>query len=427
MERWVVNENWTYTADITPFLQSHKQDTTLLVFYGIDTIANILDTCSLGEQPVSQYTYDVSELVRSPLHNDTNITVAFESAWFYGLNVSSRPDAETLPAGLSGDGPAFVPSGIRKPAYLITLPRDPRGHVEIGTPPISPHGDVSSGGSVFIEESSIDIFKVGQSFSVPPNEKADWILNISLALRSPVAHKGATMRLSFPELRLNSRAFSLPAFGGDAGRAFWVGATWRIPDSIPKRWYPHNLGNPQLYNLSVTIDWGWKLPGLQHEDRLSYYPAGSISIFQRRGGTSGITPGILAWSELIFSDALYPINNFMLESIEPEVRQNVRRVNRHPSNVQWAGGNEIEGIVVSANLSQGAPEGNHLLNEVGYIWAVIAMNLIDNSMLPISRCPIYAVTSETKSILPIERYNYDAAVAFDYHTFPLSRFVNEFG
>lgn len=41
-ERWVVNENWTYTADIAPFLRSHKQDTTLLVFYGIDTIANIV-------------------------------------------------------------------------------------------------------------------------------------------------------------------------------------------------------------------------------------------------------------------------------------------------------------------------------------------------------------------------------------------------
>ena len=55
--------------------------------------------------------------------------------------------------------------------------------------------------------------------------------------------------------------------------------------------------------------------------------------------------GIFAWSELIFSDALYPINSWLLESIEPEVRQNVRRINRHPSNVQWAGGNEIEGIV----------------------------------------------------------------------------------
>jgi beta-mannosidase len=72
--------------------------------------------------------------------------------------------------------------------------------------------------------------------------------------------------------------------------------------------------------------------------------------------------GILAWSELIFSDSLSPINDFFLESIEPEVRQNVRRVNRHPSNVQWAGGNEIEGIVMAANTS--LANGTHYLDEV---------------------------------------------------------------
>lgn len=72
--------------------------------------------------------------------------------------------------------------------------------------------------------------------------------------------------------------------------------------------------------------------------------------------------GILAWSELIFSDTLYPINDFLLQSIEPEVRQNVRRVKRNPSNAQWAGGNEIEGIVISAN--QTLANGTHYLDEV---------------------------------------------------------------
>ena len=60
--------------------------------------------------------------------------------------------------------------------------------------------------------------------------------------------------------------------------------------------------------------------------------------------------GILAWSELIFSDAFYPTNDFFLDSVEREVRQNVLRVNRHPSNAQWAGGNEIEVILPYAPL-----------------------------------------------------------------------------
>lgn len=75
--------------------------------------------------------------------------------------------------------------------------------------------------------------------------------------------------------------------------------------------------------------------------------------------------GILAWSELIFSDALYPINDFILESVDPEVRQNVRRINKHPSNVQWAGGNEIEGIVIAVN--QTWENGTHYLDEASAI------------------------------------------------------------
>lgn len=73
--------------------------------------------------------------------------------------------------------------------------------------------------------------------------------------------------------------------------------------------------------------------------------------------------GILAWSEFIFSDALYALDDWLLDSVDVEVRQNVRRVNRHASNVQWAGGNEIEGIVQGVNVS-GVADAKHYLDEV---------------------------------------------------------------
>lgn len=72
--------------------------------------------------------------------------------------------------------------------------------------------------------------------------------------------------------------------------------------------------------------------------------------------------GILAWSELVFSDALYPVDPVLFESVEPEVRQNVRRINKHPSNVQWAGGNEVELAVLLVNQTTG--NGTLYLDEV---------------------------------------------------------------
>ena len=54
-QRWVLNDDWTYTADLSPFLnhandasEKSRSDKTLLVFYGIDTIANIVSPGSIA-------------------------------------------------------------------------------------------------------------------------------------------------------------------------------------------------------------------------------------------------------------------------------------------------------------------------------------------------------------------------------------------
>lgn len=47
-----------------------------------------------------RYAFNVTDIVSS-IHTatDKNLTVTFESAWLYGLNVSSRSDAESLGGG----------------------------------------------------------------------------------------------------------------------------------------------------------------------------------------------------------------------------------------------------------------------------------------------------------------------------------------
>ena len=46
-ERWVFYDNWTYTASLELLLSSSEvqaADRALLVFYGIDTVANVVST-----------------------------------------------------------------------------------------------------------------------------------------------------------------------------------------------------------------------------------------------------------------------------------------------------------------------------------------------------------------------------------------------
>ncbi|KAI0267102.1 glycoside hydrolase [Gloeopeniophorella convolvens] len=581
-QRWITLDNWTYTADVSPFLEAaaaarDPAQKTLLVFYGIDTIANI----TLAGHPVAwvnnqfqQYVFDVSDALAKPLGRNTNLTIALESAYWYGLNVTSRPDAETFPINedfeyptirnyirkIQSDfgwdwGPAFVPSGVHKPAYFITLsanasPRaDESDAAELAAAGSSaPETDnlntaapaALSPSPLLISESSIDIYKQGYAdrSGVPPVQTAPWIVNISLGVHSAVDAPKPSLTVSIPELQLTSHPLALepipalapPGAGSALSAPTWVHATWSVPDALPERWFPSNLGAPKLYNVSLSLSLGGAHAPLALQTRVGFrtiqlvqtrYPDAEVAargitpgdqwhfevngrafyalgtniipfdpfyarttdaqvrwvlesavqsgqnmlrvwgggIYQPSTTSTALTPnfpphatdtysfydacdelGILAWSEFIFSDDLYALNDWLIDSVRTEARQNVRRVNRHASNAQWAGGNEIEGIVTQVNES--AVNGQHYLNE----YVTLFQDILHDVAYEETNSVAYTDCSTTHGVLSLdplvirfnngtpgeiygnsERYDYDASAAFDYSTFPVSRFINEFG
>lgn len=52
--------------------------------------------------------------------------------------------------------------------------------------------------------------------------------------------------------------------------------------------------------------------------------------------------GILIWQDLMFASAMYPVYSEFLQSVETEIEQNIRRLQKHPSLAILAGNNEIE-------------------------------------------------------------------------------------
>ncbi|EIN11243.1 glycoside hydrolase family 2 protein [Punctularia strigosozonata HHB-11173 SS5] len=535
-ERWIINDNWTYTADLSPILKatSKAKTSSLLAFYGLDTVANI----TLFGKPVAwvnnqfrQYVYDVSDILAKVSPGNTNLTVAFESAWLYGLNVTSRPDAEAFPvtsvslttinfeypgvrqwirktqSDFGWDwGPAFVPIGIFKPAYLITL-SDSKDNIG------NTHAD-----AIFLEEKTLEVYKPGQTLANRPDESADWIVNVTLGLRSAVAFSAPSLTIAFPELEYTTNV-RIPSIERSLDTEHVVSASVRIPEGLPQRWYTHNLATgPKLYDVKITlaasstykVSWdtttGFRTiflaqgpysqedidkrgitPGNQWHFELNgeaFYALGTNiipfdpfyarvttdkvrwvlesavasgqnmvrvwggGIYQPSASSPGVYDfydlcdelGILAWSELIFSDSLYPINDFMLGSIEPEVRQNVRRVKRNPSNAQWAGGNENELLAIFVNET--LANGTHYLDE----YVFLAQDYLQGIVTSETNSVAYTDCSTTFGPLSFdplvqrflngtpgfiygntERYNYDASQAFNYSTYPVARFVNEFG
>ncbi|KAF7800158.1 hypothetical protein EIP86_011404 [Pleurotus ostreatoroseus] len=413
-------------------------------------------------------------------------------------------------------GPAFVPSGVHKPAYLVTLSE---ANLQSATAPASHPLLVSSHGPLFIEESSLEVSKVGQTPIARPDESADWVVNVTLALRSAIALDSPTISISIPELQYTSEPATILSVPATIDAPTFVSATFTVPNLLPERWYPHNLGTPKLYNITTTVHVGSnssfsfdtrtgfrtivlvQSPYSQEEVDSRGITPGDQWHFEVNGkafyssGTNIIPPdpfypritsdkmrwiiesavlsgqnmlrvwgggtyqpsdeltggyefysvcdelGILAWSELIFSDALYALNDFLIDSIVPEVRQNVRRINKHPSNAQWAGGNEIE-VLVSLLDQIWPTNATHYMDEFITLFQDILHDVVSSETSSVA----YTDCSTTNGALSLEpyilrlgnltegfiygnteRYNYDPTQAFNYSTYPTSRFVNEFG
>ncbi|PWY65224.1 beta-mannosidase A [Aspergillus heteromorphus CBS 117.55] len=158
--------------------------------------------------------------------------------------------------------------------------------------------------------------------------------------------------------------------------------------------------------------------------------------------------GILLWSEFQFSDALYPSSSSsFLENVAAEITYNVRRVNHHPSLALWAGSNEIEVLMLLLVQEADPASYPYYVGEYESMFITLFLPLVYENTRSIS----YTPSSTTNGYLSInlsapipmaerydnttpgsyygdtDHYNYDTSVAFDYGSYPVGRFANEFG
>ncbi|KAL4952814.1 glycoside hydrolase superfamily [Aspergillus filifer] len=157
--------------------------------------------------------------------------------------------------------------------------------------------------------------------------------------------------------------------------------------------------------------------------------------------------GILLWSEFQFSDAMYPVDDKFLENVAEEVVYNVRRVNHHPSLALWAGGNEIESLILPLMNEADPDHYSRYVAEYEKLYISTILPLVYEN----TRSITYSPSSTTEGYLDVDLsapvpmteryeatepghyfgdtdyYNYDTSVSFNPHIYPVGRFANEFG
>jgi beta-mannosidase len=105
--------------------------------------------------------------------------------------------------------------------------------------------------------------------------------------------------------------------------ANWIPADMFLP-RITKAKYRALLTAAKDANINMLRVWG----GGIYEDENFYDLCDSL--------------GIYVWQDFMFAGAMYPGDDKFLENVKQEAIDNLKRLNRHPCIVVWAGNNEID-------------------------------------------------------------------------------------
>ncbi|KAH9465609.1 hypothetical protein MJO28_007381 [Puccinia striiformis f. sp. tritici] len=212
------------------------------------------------------------------------------------------------------------------------------------------------------------------------------------------------------------------------GKPFYVQGSSMIP-----------IDNFAARTNSTTIRWLIESALLAHQNVIRIWGGGAYQTDEFYDICDEL--GILAWSESVFACGAYPLSpKSFLDNIRAEVSENVARLNRHPSTALWAGNNEGEGYLIDVNRTW--TNGSIYFNQYDHLNNHVLRELVLDNTRSISYIP----SSTTQGYLSLdpyvaryynstpgelygdkEHYNYNTSASFDISSYPVARFVNEFG
>jgi len=395
---WVYEAEWTYETkfDLEPSFLEHEN--ILLYCYGLDTISNvILNEEHLGftNNMFIRYDFNVKPILKS---KDNRILIKFKSP-----TVKAREEKEKNSINLN-TGYAAIPGVpyLRKAQYSFGWDWGPK------LPDIGIWQSIELIGSDNLRIDSVYITQKLQ-YNKDFNNITDLgeitgigVMSADLSIKINLLSDLQEIDLKQYTIRVNLKAPDGTVFTHDKPLHSLI-PTVEFNIEYPYLWWTHDLGTPNLYDLTVsirnkfTIDifkqkigirdiqliqkpdkWGetfffllngvpifakganWipidsfiprgKRRGL-YESNLINAKEANMNMIRVWGG--GIYEddqfydlcdelGILVWQDFPFACAVYPHKEEFIENLKIEAIQNIKRLRNHPSLALWCGNNEVE-------------------------------------------------------------------------------------
>ncbi len=388
--QWIENEDWDYQTAFTVSSRDLKNDNIDLVFNGLDTFSEIYLNGQLLKKtdnmfrkwniPVKQYLKPGNNVLQIKFQSAVNTGKELAKKVPFTMPESPRSFVRKAQYQFGWDwGPRLVTGGIWKDVQLefwnnakIITVKDIQKRVS------DTSNDLRFDVEIYAQNAGnyiLDLNKIHKKVSLKKGSNT-----IS------VAYKTAGMKLWQPNgrgeahlydfevklskdqknidaknIRIGLRTVELIQEKDEKGKSFYFkvngqplyikGTNWIPGDSFSPRmtWekYQKLIKDTKDANMNMIRIWG----GGIYEDE-EFYKACDEN-------------GILVWQDFMFAGSFYPADEAFLNNVKEEVKDQVSRLQNHPSIALWCGNNEIDEAIVNWGYQK---QFNYSKNDSLQVW-----------------------------------------------------------
>lgn len=373
--QWVENEDWDYQTSFEISFKEFDYDNIDLVFNGLDTFSEIYLNGRLlkktdnmfrtWEIPVKEYLKQGTNLLQLKFKSAVNEGTKLAKKIPFTMPESPRSFVRKAQYQFGWDwGPRLVTAGIWKDVKLEFWRNAKVKNIQVQQKALSDaQAEVSFNMSIFAEEEGeyytwfnlnrgmhkfhlnkgfntiILPYKIKEPKKWQPNGRgtpALYTTKISLYKKGGRIIRDINVTYGLRDIELiqekdeKGKSFYFKVNGNPL---YIKGTNWIPADSfssrITKEKYQKLIKAAKEANMNMIRIWG----GGIYEDE-EFYRACDEN-------------GILVWQDFMFAGSFYPADNEFLDNVKEEVKDQINRLQNHPSIALWCGNNEIDEAIVN--------------------------------------------------------------------------------
>lgn len=370
--QWIENEDWDYQTHFSISQKELENQHANLVFNGLDTFSEIYLNGKLlkkTDNMFRKWEIPVKNLLRK---GDNELKITFRSAVEEGkkrakqvpftMPESPRSFVRKAQYQFGWDwGPRLVTAGIWKDVKIEFWNTARIETIKIEQKKLSgKSADLYIHTSILAEKEGKYTFRINDKANTVQLKKGNNRLAIPFTIRNPklwqpngwgeaflydmkFSLQNASEILSAQTLKLGLRTIELVQEKDAGGKSFYFkvngnpvyikGTNWIPADSfsprITKGKYQKLIRDAKEANMNMIRIWGG---GIYEDDE--FYKACDEN-------------GILVWQDFMFAGSFYPGDETFLANVKEEVKDQVSRLQNHPSIALWCGNNEIDEAIVN--------------------------------------------------------------------------------